>query len=89
MTNPKNIITIHCVEKTGVDRFIHTVVIDKNKLKNAFPDYKTYDENDFFECIVVPTLANATVLDPHDIDIISSVPIDKDKFDELKYIKVA
>lgn len=89
MTIAKNTTTIHCVEETGVNRFMHTVVIDKNKLAKAFPDYKTYGENDFFECIVVPTLANATILDPHDIDIISSVPINKDKFDELKYIKVA
>lgn len=89
MTIAKNKTNIYCVEETGVDRFMHTIVIDKNKLAKAFTDYKTYGENDFFECIVVPTLVNATILDPHDIDIINSVPIDKSKFDKLKYAKVA
>ena len=89
MTITKNTTTIHCVEETGADRFMHTILIDENKLAKAFPDYKTYGENEFFEFIIVPTLVNDTVLDPHDIDIISSVPIDKEKFDELKYVKVA
>lgn len=85
-------IKIQCVEdsscgyETG-ERYQHTVKVNKKALEEICPDYRAYDQGEFFEMILVPDITEKNALEA---DVLESKALTQNECEKLmdKPVKV-
>lgn len=53
-----NRIKLHCVEDADTEHFKHVFSMDKDKLIKEYPNYKVYDQGEFFDMVVMNNIIN-------------------------------
>lgn len=78
-------IKIQCVEDSSCsyeagERYQHTVKVNKEALEEICPDYRDYDQGEFFEMILVPDMIENNELQA---DILESKALMQEECEKL------
>lgn len=78
-------IKIQCVEDSSCgyeagERYQHTVKVNKKALEEICPDYRTYDQGEFFEMILVPDITEENALEA---DVLESKALTQNECEKL------
>lgn len=78
-------IKIQCVEDSSCgyedgERYQHIVKVNKKALEEICPNYRTYDQGEFFEMILVPDITENNELQA---DVLESKPLTQEECEKL------
>lgn len=74
-------IKLHCVEDADTEHFKHVFPMDKEKLVKEYPNYKIYDQGEFFDMIVMNNIINDG--NTFDIQDEEEKPISESEYEKL------
>lgn len=76
-----NRIKLHCVEDADTEHFKHVFSMDKDKLIKEYPNYKVYDQGEFFDMVVMNNIINYG--NTFDIQAEEEEPISEKEYEKL------
>lgn len=76
-----NRIKLHCVEDADTEHFKHVFSMDKDKLIKEYPNYKIYDQGEFFDMVVMNNIINYG--NTFDIQNEEEEPISEKEYEKL------
>lgn len=76
-----NRIKLHCVEDADTEHFKHVFSMDKDKLIKEYPNYKVYDQGEFFDMVVMNNIINYG--NTFDIQNEEEEPISEKEYEKL------
>lgn len=78
-----NRIKLHCVEDADTEHFKHVFSMDKEKLVKEYPNYKIYDQGEFFDMVVMNNIINDG--NTFEIQDEEEEPISEKEYEKLAY----